>query len=949
MSQRVVALAERDPRRAALLARRALAGHPGDCAQWRYALGWALLCWERFDQAREHLRAALALFESQHDHLGLLRCRYGLLLADIMQAGRAEMLAELDRLAMAFAQLGAHDLAIHTRLYQAVLLNIIGRPRDADDLLARIAPEVAAQAGPNYGRWLRIQAAAAGGQSDYLRATALLEQAEQAFLALGLPIDVAKCWYEQAWIAVRQERFDTALACYQRVDRIFGRLDLPLRRARCQKECGYVLALVGAYDMAIAQTSAALRYFTTIEATREIAGCRLHLGNIYFQTSRWDVAITCYERAEALFAETGILGDRLIARRNRAMALSAIGQRAEAQALLDHARHEALALGNAAEVADITQIQASLLADAGEIDGALTLYRQAHTHHHALGNLAAAASCSLDESWLLLRRGHIDAALAGFEHAAPILHEQPHHRWRADYGLARCAEAQGNLHGALAHYGSASATIAALRQRLMSEDISSSMYRQSAQFHAAALRLAGRVGDSAAMLALTEHQRALVLYRMLTRQHTPLPGSHQAEYEALRQQITALLADRRLPEQQHMAGLARALADYNDLLLHTRHSIVIDSGARDLAAAAGLDLDQVRAQLQRRYPAGWTALVYVLVDQQLWIIGVTPDRLIVETCPYDPALRRLIDRASQPIYRSYTYRDLPYMQGQTSQRWSVLQVLADQLLPATIQARLHPDHRLIILPCGRLHVLPWAALRLGDRWLAELAIVQLAPSLSSLQVLATRAAPGPAALLVGCSAFGGRAPGLAGVASELAAVASSLDGLHTAVRDEHATRAALLDRSQRGELATYGLLHIASHAQMLSARGLVAHIKLWDDDLWLTEIADLQLGGGLVTLSTCDGAAAEVLPGEEILSLSWAFLAAGAGGVVASLWPVYDRAATALMQQFYLALRRSGDAAQALAVAQRAMITAPVLENGAVIEVSCWSSFVMVGIGALLQ
>lgn len=100
-------------------------------------------------------------------------------------------------------------------------------------------------------------------------------------------------------------------------------------------------------------------------------------------------------------------------------------------------------------------------------------------------------------------------------------------------------------------------------------------------------------------------------------------------------------------------------------------------------------------------------------------------------------------------------------------------------------------------------------------------------------------------------------------------------------------------------------------------RGVTAHLKLWDQDLWLAEVASLRLGGALVVLSACDGAGTHALPGDEVLSLSWALLAAGAAGVLASLWPVNDQAAREFMELFYTALCNHGNAGRALAEAQR--------------------------------
>ena len=109
----------------------------------------------------------------------------------------------------------------------------------------------------------------------------------------------------------------------------------------------------------------------------------------------------------------------------------------------------------------------------------------------------------------------------------------------------------------------------------------------------------------------------------------------------------------------------------------------------------------------------------------------------------------------------------------------------------------------------------------------------------------------------------------------------------------------------------------------------------------LTEISRLDLAGALVILSACDGAAADVLPGEEVLSLTWAFLAGGAGGVIASLWPLSDQVAPVCMERLYEQLGDGRDAALALAHAQRALIRGEGVDGPCGPQV--WAALQLVG------
>lgn len=55
----------------------------------------------------------------------------------------------------------------------------------------------------------------------------------------------------------------------------------------------------------------------------------------------------------------------------------------------------------------------------------------------------------------------------------------------------------------------------------------------------------------------------------------------------------------------------------------------------------------------------------------------------------------------------------------------------------------------------------------------------------------------------------------------------------------------------------------------------------------------------LVVLSACQSGIGRVEGGDEVQGLNRAFIYAGAGGVVASLWSVSDRSTFELMDYFY--------------------------------------------------
>ena len=182
-------------------------------------------------------------------------------------------------------------------------------------------------------------------------------------------------------------------------------------------------------------------------------------------------------------------------------------------------------------------------------------------------------------------------------------------------------------------------------------------------------------------------------------------------------------------------------------------------------------------------------------------------------------------------------------------------------------------------------------------------------------------------------------PALPAAARELAAAAAALpEPAHLALGDQ-ANEAELRRRAEEGAR----VLHFATHAvvdERLEAGGAIFLAPAGADDGLLTaaEIAELPLAADLAVLASCQSALGSSADGRALSTLTGAFLAAGAGGVVASLWEVGDAASAALMEQFYFGLGRGRSPAAALAAAKRRLRGDPRWSDP-----SIWAAFVLVG------
>jgi CHAT domain-containing protein/tetratricopeptide (TPR) repeat protein len=302
--------------------------------------------------------------------------------------------------------------------------------------------------------------------------------------------------------------------------------------------------------------------------------------------------------------------------------------------------------------------------------------------------------------------------------------------------------------------------------------------------------------------------------------------------------------------------------------------------------------------------------------------------------------------------------------------------------------------RLVIVPDGALHVLPFIALPVpppGRGWgtpeAAEPLLLHLevayAPSASALAVERQLAGRPPAAKWAAVLAdplfspddprLARGGPGLSGsgkgVGSEAARRGASprrtpvpLVRLPASRREAEAIRSlapagqvwvglgadARRETVVSGALRDYRFLHFATHALADAQTPELSGLVLSEVDaqgrpskgfLGLADLYELDLHADLVVLSGCETALGKEVRGEGLMSLTRAFQFAGVPRVMASLWQVEDRTTAELMTRFYRALWRDHlPVAAALRAAQRALYGDPRYHAA-----HAWAAFVLQG------
>lgn len=213
--------------------------------------------------------------------------------------------------------------------------------------------------------------------------------------------------------------------------------------------------------------------------------------------------------------------------------------------------------------------------------------------------------------------------------------------------------------------------------------------------------------------------------------------------------------------------------------------------------------------------------------------------------------------------------------------------------------------RLIVVPHGALHGLPFHAFHDGEGYLVDRYAITVAPSAAVMHACRQAARPiGDRAMIVGIDD-----PGLPMVAREVEAISQGWESAKVALGPRATSRAL------RRQTGTFDILHLATHGVFRADNPSFSSIKLADAWLTVRDLAEIARGAQLVTLSACETGVNGITAGDEVIGLTRGLLGAGCSAVVASLWTVSDESTARLMERFYASLRTGEPPAVALRAA----------------------------------
>jgi CHAT domain-containing protein/tetratricopeptide (TPR) repeat protein len=785
---------------------------------------------------------------------------------------------------------------------------------------------------------------------DDARSLEMYDQAAALYRQLEAEGEPPYMWVqENRVIALRNlGRFEDSIQAGQIAWEGLVRLGQKISAARARQNLALTYFILGRYNEALEHLDQVRDVFLADGRQRDAMLVELFISDCLLQLRRFNDVLEKCRRVRSLFAELG--ARRVVAQAiiNEAVAYAEMGHCPEALASLAEARQIFEEEGsNITRVASTDLETAAVLLQQGRCDESLKVAQECAAVFKAHGLLVEEAQTRLVAARAALVLDRHDKALhlatealdVGERRNVPTLTYQGHQL------LGALAAAHGDRQEALAAFDRAIEAVERLRGRLMVE------------FRVGFLEDKEGIYEDVVELCLDLDQ--------------PLRGLEYAE-RAKSRALLDLLAyrldlgiqardGRDKPIVEELVGL-RAERDR----LYRRWESDADSGQRGWTSSEG---NRGRAQqevlaLEKRITDLWHRLLIRNADYAreaaLWTVRTEPAQpylapntllleyfvihggLVVFLVTADAVQARRLNRDLTPIQR---LMQLLWLNLKAVPKSSPSQVCAlatnargilgrlNELLMAPLADELGSFQRLIIVPHGPLHYLPFHALHDGTSFLLERHEISYLPSASFLRYC-QEAKPADSGLLAIGHSFGGRLPH---TLQEARTVAALFNG-QVLLEDQ-----ATLTDVQRG-VRRCRALHIAAHGDFRADNPLFSGLALADGWLTTLDIFNLRLKASLATLSACQTGRNVVGGGDELMGLMRAFLSAGAASLVLTCWAVEDRSTAQLMETFYQKLAHGWTKGQALRYAQLQCLRGQGEQEGAgYSHPYFWAPFFLVG------
>lgn len=601
-----------------------------------------------------------------------------------------------------------------------------------------------------------------------------------------------------------------------------------------------------------------------------------------------------------------------------------------------------------AGLANALELRATIARRSGDLAGAARYYLEARDMYQAMGFRTQLHATFRELAVVEQERSDWPAATAWLDEASRIATETGVQSWAVDRLFHDAVTALGKRE----HQRADSLLTAYLSGAKDSLYMTGQAWLRKAEARLAVRDVAG------AEEAILRGDRSLSLWR----ERLSLPTLRLAAFQM--EQSMGSATDR-LPAL--VAQLARAgRFDAAFTVAERRRGRELHDRLMRAEAVAGSSIDTVRWKARRAEsgPLDPSAVLAALGDSTAllhYVGGGTGERSLVLVLAR--GVRRVVELPPLDSVRGDIDRFVSLLTSGAPAPAPARQL--SQLLVDGAVAVLPPDvRRLVIIPDGPLHRLPFDALQLSSgEWLVQRFAVAVAPSARlamSSPANATRGSSGPI-VAFGDPVFAAQAsrdstagrlppPRETERGGDLTRLPHSGDearrvgafGTGSLVRLRRDASEAAVKRLIPRRLS---VLHLATHAivdDRTIGRSEVALAAGGGEDGFLTgqEISALGIDVDLVILSACRTAGGVIFAGEGVQGLTHPFFEAGARAVIATQWAIGDASTVPFVERLYGSLASGRNVSDALRQTKLDAIRAGV-------PVNLWAAFILTGDGSV--
>ena len=712
--------------------------------------------------------------------------------------------------------------------------------------------------------------------------------------------------------------FPRALATYQRARAFCQENNMPLLVAQADYNIAYLYYLRGEYSHAIEALYAARRACEATGDAYHFALCHLDLSDIYLELNLSEEAREMAHEGFLRFEKLGMGYEAAKTLANEATAYAQQGKTVQALERFTKAREMFGREKNLVWPWLIDLYQGLLLFHEGRYfeSRRLCTAAAAFFDQSALPGKAVLAHLLLARIALQVgdpaeAQRETDESLARLAHLqTPVLAYQAH------LLQGQLAQSCNDRRAALRAFLEAKQSLETMRSRLHGEELKISFLKNRMQVYESLMDLfiAGDGSDTSTEEALSwmeaAKSRSMIEMIFQSGQSLPLGEAGQSDLvrriRDLREELNwyyhRIELEQLRPEEKSGERLdilqKKAQGHEKELLRTLRELPARERENTTLEAPSDLSVEKLQsalpqdATLVEYFSAGDRLIAAVITREEIRILPVT---VLPRVTHILQLLRFQLSKFRMGSEYVRRFED-PLLRATQSH----LESLYGELIAPLRQYC--QGKRLIIVPHGPLHFLPFHALRNGEEYLCDSFTISYAPSASVFFACQEKPASVNASSLV----FGiadERAPQ---ILQEAESVAALLPQSSLCI-GKQAPSSLLREKGPQT-----GLLHIATHGVYRQDNPMFSGIRLGDGYLNLFDLYQIRLNASLVTLSGCATGMNFVAAGDELLGLQRGLFYAGASTLLLSLWDVHDQSTSELMQLFYREFLRTGEMASAL-------------------------------------